>query len=181
VTPGVSLPRFTRVRFSLLLNCLPRGCRSVRQMSTGHRGDYDNAIMQKRGFLPRGRAVPFGAKHRLDQRMNKGVPAGGDGWDAREAPPGMATGLAKRAGAALPPGSKTHIRHQYSRVLFAISFGSRKRVVSVASIGMPPGGSVIRQSASLPRENARRVFSRSLEGNLSTRDFGNISNPRGVW
>ena len=135
----------------------------------------------KRGDASAGPPAPFGAKHRLDQRMNKGVPAGGDGWDAREAPPGMATGLAKRAGAALPPGSKTHIRHQYSRVLFAISFGSRKRVVSVASTGMPPGGSVIGQSASLPRENARRVFSRSLEGNLSTRDFGNISNPRGVW
>jgi hypothetical protein len=180
VTPGVSLPRFTRVRFSLLLNCLPRGCRSVRQMSTGHRGDYDNAIMQKRGFLPRGRSGAAWRQASLGS-TNKDVPAGGDGWDAREAPPGMATGLAKRAGAALPPGSKTHIRHQYSRVLFAISFGSRKRVVSVASIGMPPGGSVIRQSASLPRENARRVFSRSLEGNLSTRDFGNISNPRGVW
>jgi len=143
-------------------------------MSTGRRGDYGDAIMQKRGFCL---DPPSGAEHRLKQRINKGVPAG-DGWLGRQGGSARSGDRSDETrGAALPPGARLNLAINIPGLISQF-FGSRKRVVSVTPA-----------RACRPPDNQHRFcartrdghFSRSLEGNLNARDFGNIPNPSGVW
>jgi hypothetical protein len=108
-------------------------------------------------FASAGRAGPFAAKHRLNQRINEGVPAGGDGWDAREAPPGLATGLTKRVGPRCLKEQDSHSAINIPGFSSQCFWFSKTCWERYANICMPPAGSVIGQSALL-RENARRNF-----------------------
>jgi hypothetical protein len=97
---------------------------------------------------------PFGAKHRLKQRINKGVPAGG-GWLGRQGGSARSGDRSDETrGAALPPGARLNLAINIPGLTSQFFWFSKTCCERYASTGMPPAG----QSASLLRKNARRAF-----------------------
>src|ERR1700722_2015226 len=105
---------------------------------------------------------------------------GADGRDAREASPGLAKRVRGRAASRCLQEQDSHpaiifpVFSQFLLVLEDVLRALRRRMHAARRLR--------HRTISIASARERAMdFSRSLEGNLIARDFGNISGPSRVW